>query len=176
MHPPKRRDLISWLKAMYSRWIKSITIAATLLAVSPLAATAEEEIEIHRGEQFTSPGAGHNEVLQYVRVITVDWNLWDTQPRAKPRTKPPLSFRKALELAEASLDPSETAGSDNLHVTKLELRTLPIREPNDAASNVAFYVATFQVNETEIQRAVLMDGTVLKPQLTRIPTADKDKR
>jgi hypothetical protein len=150
--------------------------AMVILAGLPLVATAEEEIEIHRGEEFTSPGAGHNEVLHYVRVITVSWSLWDKQPRADPRAKPPLPVTKALELAEASLDPSDTAGSDNLHVTRLELLTQPSRNPDKPRGDVAFYVVNFHVNDNDILRAVLMDGTVLKPQLTRISTETKDKR
>jgi hypothetical protein len=161
---------------MYSRGLKRMALSIVLAAALPVVATAEEEIEIHRGEEFTSPGAGYKEVLHYVRVITVNWNLWDKQPRANPRAKPPLSVGKALELAEASLDPSDTAGSDNLHVTKLELLHQPSRDPDKPESTVAFYVVNFHVNDSDVPRAVLMDGTVLKPQLTRIPAKAEGKR
>jgi len=64
MLPLKRRNLIpamssSWLDAMYSQWMKRIAFAATLLIFQPVVAGAgEEEIEIHRSDEFTSPSEG----------------------------------------------------------------------------------------------------------------------
>jgi len=49
----------SWLDAMYSQWMKRIAFAATLLIFQPVVAGAgEEEIEIHRSDEFTSPSEG----------------------------------------------------------------------------------------------------------------------
>ncbi|MEK7951962.1 hypothetical protein [Luteolibacter soli] len=153
-----------------------VFLAILFLALPRVAIAGEDEVEIYRSEEFTSPGADDNEVLHFVRVFTVNWGLWKQQPRAIPRAKPPLSAVKVLELAEASLDSSDISGSDNLHVTKLELRNQPSRDQAHPDIPVAFYVVTFHVNDNDILRAVLMDGTVLKPQLTKIPTEAKDKR
>jgi hypothetical protein len=160
---------------MYSRSLKWMAFAMALAVSPPLVATAEEKIEIHRGEEFTSPGAGREEELRFVRVFTVGKEQLATQPKADFRSKPPLSAAKAIELAEASLEPSNTDGNDNAHVTKLELRQ-PGRDPNASAISVAFYVVDFHVDGSEVQRLVLMDGTVVKPQLTRLPGKPEEKR
>jgi hypothetical protein len=154
----------------------SLAFIVMLAVFQPLAASAgDEEIEIHRGEEFTSPGAGPKEELRFVRVFTVSWELWDRQPKANPRAKPPLPFSKALELAKASWDPAGTSGEDNVYLTKLELCTQPTRDPDDSSS-VAFYVVNFHVDDGEVERVVLMDGTVVKPQLTRLPAPAENER
>ena len=65
---------------------------------------------------------------------------------------------------------------DNAHVTKLELLTRSVREPNNPTLSISFYLVTFLVDGSEIQRVVLMDGTVVKSQLTRIPAKEEKKR
>jgi len=151
--------------------------AAVMLAALPFhLATGDTEFEIHRSEEFTSPGAGPNEELHYVRIFTVDSGIWNKQPKADPLVKPPLPAAKALELAEASLDSSTMNRLDNAHVTKLELLTRSVREPNNPTLSISFYLVTFLVDGSEIQRVVLMDGTVVKSQLTRIPAKEEKKR
>ena len=170
---------MSWscLNGVYSPWMKWMAIAVALAVFQPLLATAEEdEIVIHRGEEFTSPGVGPKEELRFVRVFTVSREHWGKQAKVHPLSKPPLSAAKALELAEASLEPSGTDGDDDVHVTKLELHYQPSGDPRAPGSSVPYYVVDFHVDGSEVQRLVLMDGTVLKPQLTRVPGKSTEPR
>jgi hypothetical protein len=174
----KRRSLIqakslSWLDGMYSRWMKCVVVA--LMASSPLLA-AGEEILIYRGEEITLSEEESKEELRFVRefFISREQGVKQRKVHANLGEKPPLSAARAMELAEASLEPSQSDGDDDAHVTKLELRHRPVGDPQAPELSISYYVVNFHVDGSEVQRLVLMDGTVVKPQLTRLPEKTPD--
>jgi hypothetical protein len=153
-------------------------VAVLLMASSPLLAAGAEEILIYRGEEITLSEEGSKEELRFVREFFINREQGAKQPKAHINLgqKPPLSAAKAMELAEASLEPSQSDGDDDVHVTKLQLHYQSVGDPQVPTLSIAYYVVNFHVDGSEVQRLVLMDGTVVKPQLTRLPTKPKNKR
>ncbi|HEY1122552.1 MAG TPA: hypothetical protein VGE67_13160 [Haloferula sp.] len=147
--------------------MKPVTLAAALAFLLPVVASAGgEEIEIYRGEEFTSPGADLEEELHFVRVFTATPDILEKQPKTQVLSKPDLSAAKAMEIAEASLELSGT--SHSAYLTKLELHQVTSTDPYHPTITLLFYVADFKVDGSDVQRVILMDGTVVKPQLTRL--------
>jgi hypothetical protein len=152
---------------MKSRSILRV-IVTTMLALSlPATAGPDEEVVIHRGKEFNSPGLGLKEEIRFVREFAVNRETRNEQPEFHPPFKPPLSSAKATELAQATLDASASDGYGEVRARKLELLHHPTGK--DGGSAILFYVVDFIVDGSEVQRLVLMDGTVVKPRLTKLP-------
>lgn len=158
----------------------SCLIAASLMAL-PLSSPAQEskEIKIYEGPVFTSPSddpiltsrpgeAQHD--LKFVREFMVDSGLWHRQftLTSERLGEPlPLSAEKAIELARASAD-SGSAGPQK-NVTKLELLTRKRDEDQKGDRDyVPFYLIEMNISGSEVQRVVLMDGTVIKSSLRQV--------
>jgi hypothetical protein len=156
-------------------WMKWIATAVVFAAFPLHTSAGEHEFEIHRGEEFTLSEEGPREDIRFVRRFIISREQWEKQPRADPRAKPPLSAAKALELAEASLEPSQSDGDDDVHMTKLELRHRSVGDPHLRELSITYYVVDFHVDGSEVQRLVLMDGTVVKSQLKRLPAKTPDR-
>jgi hypothetical protein len=163
---------------MYSRWMKRVALAGALIATTPVVAGGKDEALIYRSAEFALSEEGPKEDIHFVREFFIGREQWEKQQKihANLHGKPPLSAAKAMELAEANLEPSQSDGDDDVHVTKLELHHRSVGDPQAPALSISYYVVDFNVDGSEVQRVVLMDGTVVKPQLTRLHAETKDKR
>ncbi|MCW1924593.1 hypothetical protein OKA05_18660 [Luteolibacter arcticus] len=159
---------------MYSPSIRRLVAVVALAVALPVTVFAdEEEIVIHRSEEFTLSDGAPKEEIHFVRKFAMSRAQWEKLPKAHTPAKPALSAAKAIELAEASLDPSETDRADSFHVEKLELRHQPAGDP---PRPISFYLVDFKVDGSEVPRLVLMDGTVVKPELVRLPPKPPGQR
>ena len=52
--------------------------------------------------------------------------------------------------------------------TKLELLTRERKDPRGVPAQVPFYLIEMNISGSEVQRVVLMDGTVIKPSLRQV--------
>jgi hypothetical protein len=166
------------MDGMYPRWVKPVAVAGALFATSPLVTAGEDRMLIFRGAEFTLAEDGAKEGIPFVREFFIGREQWENQRKvhADLHEKPPLTAAKAMELAEASLDPSQSDGDDNVHVIKLELHHRSVDDPRVPTLSISYYVVDFNVDGSEVQRLVLMDGTVVKSELTRVPSPAKSKR
>ena len=150
--------------------------AACLLAAVWMALTlpsrGEEERKetiVYKGPVFTSPADTPGQDLKFVREFTVDSGLWQRQFTMTTDSlgEPvPLSAEKAIELARASGEQGFSGAQKN--VTKLELLTLERESPKGSRARVPFYLIEMNISGSEVQRIVLMDGTVIKPSLRQV--------
>lgn len=155
-------------------------LLAALLMALPLPSRGQEskEIKIYEGAVFTSPsddpvltsrpGEAQRD-LKFVREFLVDSGLWQRQftlASETPSEPLPLSAEKAIELARASAESGYTGPQKN--VTKLELLTREREAPKGGKAYVPFYFIEMNISGSEVQRLVLMDGTVIKSSLRQV--------
>lgn len=137
----------------------------------PLPSHGQEpkEIKVYEGPVFISPSDDGRGDLKFIREFMVDAGLWHRQFTLSDErlSEPlPLPAEKAIELARASADSGYTGPQKN--VTKLELLTREREDPKGHKSYVPFYFIEMIIGGSEVQRLVLMDGTVIKSSLRQV--------
>lgn len=136
----------------------TLALAVCLVAQTGLQETQEPEAEINWSTD-TSPEMHFNSRLTLARLAaTAKWKPHDENP--------PVSARKAIALAEATLKEVQPYGPD----AKFDAPTLKLRDCRGDWFWVVYYAPDdWRRFQSSFPIIVLMDGTVVKPERTKPP-------
>ena len=152
------------------------TFLFAVLSACPLSAAEDSGVVIHRGPVITTPKlgvlptseanvpAGELRVRREFRLSRVDFDKLATEYHSPSHEEQntPVSAVEAIELAGESIELGD--GPRSLVATELKLLFGPTPKPGERSPLVKFYLIGFIANGSEVYRAVLMDGKVLKPE------------
>lgn len=141
---------------------------AILTLTLALSLAAEEDLLVLTAPSVSVPLAGTEKVLKYDRQFSVSRKtaeqLYENIAYGRKR---PIDAVKAIEAAKASVFLGDSP--DPLQVTKLELLKLEIGPHEE----LEYFMITVRVTGSEEHRVVLLDGTVLKPEIKQAPPDNK---
>ena len=127
-----------------------------------------EDVLLHRGPTVStsissSPTLDRNaEELVFVKEFHVDSSLLAKLPSTHlPPAAVPVSAERAIELAKKTVELGDSPRG--FTVEKLELLTTKAGD----SKTVEYYLIEMLVNGSSETRVVLMDGSVIRPQLKR---------
>lgn len=152
------------------RMNKVIPYLISIAAAFGVTLAEDGSVLLHAGPRVESPGLGsvqrggtvEAEPLVFEYRFSVSKEKLESLPYAGAAELPPLLAVEAIGAARKSIfDPEGDA-----RIFVKELRLLMTSE--EVGKSVGYYLVTFLHNGSEAHRAVLMDGSVLEPELVKV--------